>query len=428
MFSYSPFVLLFDRVDQAGERNSKGWVIDNRCEVCRFFSGNASDWPQYDATVSATAGSYLALLYKDSRDAVKTLENALLHISEWSFECSESLASAVDSVLIARSAIISFFIDSVASYNPDAVQDMEKGRDSINSQWSVTDCIAQLSMHCMNIRFAGTERLTTSPLFLLVNNISYVVKAVQRHFSPAVEEVCKDILGKPDDKIMRERLKTIMPESSSCISDILLPYRHLMVGAQMYASAIFMLESGMFDQDLLARPPSALRHRRRYYYGSNVRFPRFLSFIETCGSQFNGCTPLHVLLALSFSLSPEQLAVYFNSHDDIGIASCAENLISRLAAPASPFRRPRSTSANSQVVLSDSALKKLIISSLTETSQSKDSAKKFGNGSLEDDVVHVQDIDVDDAVESSASGASDSATDDSRKSNTSIAANDATRR
>jgi hypothetical protein len=368
-------------------------VTDNRCEVCRFFSGDANDWPSYDAEASQTAGSFLSLLYKDCKEAVKVLENALAHVSEWAFECTESLASVVDSMLVARSAIISFFLDSVTSYNPNALRgEMEHGRDSINAEWGPSDCIAQLSMHCMNIRFAGNEKVPTRPIFKLVNNISYVVRVIQQHFSPFVEDVCKDILGKPDSRILKSRLRTVMQEAGDSVADALQPYRHLMVSDAMYSSAVLLLESGMFPRDYLSRSPDFIQHsRRRYHRQSESLFYRLLEFLETCNATYDGCSPLCVMLALAFSLSTEELSIYVKCKDDTGITALAESLISRMSSSLSPFQSQRVYQKDSLSTLSESALKRLIVSSLSDISKLKEQSggQAFGRGTLEDDVAHI---------------------------------------
>jgi hypothetical protein len=372
-----------------------GWVIDNRCEICRFFSKVASDWPCYDPLASETAGSYLSVLYKDSKNAVRVLENVLSHISEWAFAISESLAGAVDGILVARSAIISFFIESMSSYNPDALRgDKSYGHDSISAKWSPTDCIAQLSMHCMNIRFVGSQTLPVRPMFNLVNNVVYVVHVVQKHYSDAVEKACKTILGRPDNHILRSALKSIVPETGGTFSGALKPYRHLMVSSVMYSSATFLLSSGIF-------PPEYLTHSvtrgYRYQLRRGVRFPDFLSYIEE-NAQSNTISPLHVLLALSFSLTPEQLAVFADCNDDQGLRAYTETLISRLSSHQSVFQRPRRRRPDASTVLSDSALKKLIISSLVDPLLLHDGVKSFGSGEIEDDIAHVQgDVQEDDS-------------------------------
>jgi hypothetical protein len=376
-----------------GERNSQGWVTDNRCEVCRFFSGEASDWPSYDAEVSQSAGSYLSLLYKDSKESVKILENLLSHFSEWAFACTENLASVIDSLLVARSAIISFFLDSVESYNPNALRgDMEHGRDSINAQWSPADCIAQLSMHAMNIRFAGNEKNSIRPISKLVDNISYVTRVIQHRFSAAVEQSCKDILGAPDGNILKEKLRAIMPEAGESISDALQPLRHLMCSTAMYSSAAYALESGLFPQQMLAQSGERLHFYNRRRHSEEV-FYRFKQFLENCGSTFKGCAPRHILLALSFCFSPSQLETFVKSRDDIGITFVAESLITRLSSSSSPFRPQRACEIDSFTLLSDSALRRLIVSSLADASNplNKRNSENFGSGTVQDDVASVID-------------------------------------
>jgi hypothetical protein len=380
----------FESFDQVGQVMN-GWVIDNRCEICRFFSKVASDWPCYDPLASETAGSYLSVLYKDSKNAVRVLENVLSHISEWAFAISESLAGAVDGILVARSAIISFFIESMSSYNPDALRgDKSYGHDSISAKWSPTDCIAQLSMHCMNIRFVGSQTLPVRPMFNLVNNVVYVVRVVQKHYSEDVEQACKEILGKPDNHILSQVLKSIIPETVGRVSDALKPYRHLMVSSVMHSSATFLLSSGIFPPEYLASSITRGSPFHHHHHHGSMRFHRFLSYIEENRYSSNRISPLHVLLALSFSLTPEQLAVFADSNDDQGLRAYTETLISRLSSHQSVFQRPRRRRPDASTVLSDSALKNLIISSLSDPSLLHDGVKSFGSGEIEDDIAHVQ--------------------------------------
>ena len=159
-----------------------------------------------------------------------------------------------------------------------------------------------------------------------------------------------------------------------------------MVSSVMYSSATFLLSSGIF-------PPEYLTHSvtrgYRYQLRSGVRFPDFLSYIEE-NAQSNTISPLHVLLALSFSLTPEQLAVFADCNDDQGLRAYTETLISRLSSHQSVFQRPRRRRPDASTVLSDSALKNLIISSLSDPSLLHDDVKSFGSGEIEDDIAHVQ--------------------------------------
>jgi hypothetical protein len=377
-------------------------VTDNRCEICRFFSASPNDWLPYDAEKSpSTAGSFLSLLYKDSKKAVQVLEDALMHVSDRANECTESLSSVIECMLVARSAIILFFLDSVASYNPNALRgEKDHGRDAINADWGPSDCIAQLSMHCMNIRFVGNEKFSLNPMYKLVNNICFVVRVIQKRFSASLEGVCKKILSMPDSRILKSRLQPIMPEAgkaSESFSDTLQKYRHLMASDTMYSSAAFLLQSGMFPQDYLSADSAGDigngRHRSRRYLRAASRgsFYRFLQFLETCGSVHVGCSPLCVLLALSFSLSSEQLETYFNCQDDTGITAIADSLIRRMASSLSPFQSQGVDRRDSLSMLSDSALKRLLISSLSDTSKTKEDcgAGHFGSGTLEADVAHI---------------------------------------
>jgi len=377
-----------------GEKNSKGWVTDNRCEVCRFFSGEASDWPTYKPDATKAASSFLSVLFKDAKAAVKMLEDTLLRLSEWAFECSDTVSVAVNGILVARSAIISFFIDSMTSYNPDALRgDKEHGRDAINAKWSQTDCIAQLALHCMNIRFSGSQKICMRPLAKLVDNLSFVVRVIQQRFDPTVEELCKTILSMPDGQILKTSLRAVMPEVNESISDIMLRHRHLMVSSAMHASALFLLESGMFPPKSLTRPVgSHNRHHHRHYRRNTPKFSRFHEFVASCHASHNGCTPLHVLLALSFNLPASRLSLIFQCEDDLGITAIAHSLIVKLTASSSPFLPQGAVETNASAVLSNSALKRLIVMSLSDSAKQKDasSTDAFGSGTVEDDVADVQ--------------------------------------
>ena len=363
-------------------------MTDNRCEVCRFFSGEASDWPPYKPDATKAAASFLSVLFRDAKAAVKMLEVTLSRLSEWAFQCTDGLAASVDALLVARSAIISFFLDSMSSYNPDALRgDKDHGRDAINAKWSSTDCIAQLSMHCMNIRFSGSQKIIMRPLAKLVNNITYVVRVIQQRFSSAVEEICKSILSMPDGQILKSSLRSVMPEVGDCISDIMQQYKHLMVSGAMYASALFLLESGMFPHKCLTQPVGT--YNRHHYRRHGRTFSRFEDFVSSCHVSHGGCSPLHLLLALSFSIPPPQLTRFFQCEDDMGITAIAGSLLARLSASSSPFRPQPACATNA---LPDSALKQLIISSLSDAAkQKKDTGTDdFGSGNVDADVADVQ--------------------------------------
>jgi hypothetical protein len=235
----------------------------------------------------------------------------------------------------------------------------------------------------MNIRFAGNEKISARPLSKLVNNISYVTRVIQQRFSATVEQTCKDILGVPDGNILKEKLRGIMPEAGETISDALQPYRHFMCSAAMYSSAAFLLESGVFPQQLLSHSGDRPHFYNRRRHSEEV-FYRFKQFLETCGSTHKGCAPRHILLALSFCFSPSQLENFVKSRDDIGLTVVAESLIARLSSSMSPFRPQRKAETDSLTLLSDSALRRLIVHSLADASSllSKRSSEKFGSGSV----------------------------------------------
>jgi hypothetical protein len=241
----------------------------------------------------------------------------------------------------------------------------------------------------MNIRFVGSQTLPVRPMFNLVNNVVYVVHVVQKHYSDAVEKACKTILGRPDNHILRSALKSIVPETGGTFSGALKPYRHLMVSSVMHSSATFLLSSGIFPPEYLASSITRGSPFHHYHHHGSMRFHRFLSYIEG-NAQSNTISPLHVLLALSFSLTPEQLAVFADCNDDQGLRAYTETLISRLSSHQSVFQRPRRRRPDASTVLSDSALKNLIISSLSDPSLLHDGVKSFGSGEIEDDIAHVQ--------------------------------------
>jgi hypothetical protein len=163
-----------------------------------------------------------------------------------------------------------------------------------------------------------------------------------------------------------------------------------MISDAMYSSAVFLLESGMFPQNSLLRAAGSSRSSRRHY-SSDISFYRLHQFIEVCGEIYHGCSALCVLLALSFSLSLGQLATFVECLDDIGITAVAEGLIMRMSSSLSPFRSQIVKEPDSLTTLSDNALKRLIVSSLSDTSKAKATfaADKFGSGTLEADVEHV---------------------------------------
>jgi hypothetical protein len=97
------------------------------------------------------------------------------------------------------------------------------------------------------------------------------------------------------------------------------------------------------------------------------------------------------MLALAFCLSTEQLSIYVKCKDDTGITALAESLISRMSSSLSPFQSQRVYQKDSLSTLSENALKRLIISWLSDISKLKEQPadQAFGRGTLEDDVAHI---------------------------------------
>jgi hypothetical protein len=174
-------------------------MIDNRCEVCRFFSADASDWPKYDATASCQAQGYLAQLHKDVTDSVDIIESFLQDMSwyllaaNWSW--SLDLSHHVTNLLMARSSLILFFLDSLLSYNPDAHRgDKNHSRDTLNADWSQNDCRAQLLMQAMKIRYKTSGPDQTLHGYRLVFRICSIVQSTSKSMMPKEMKAVKQIV------------------------------------------------------------------------------------------------------------------------------------------------------------------------------------------------------------------------------------------
>ena len=90
------------------------------------------------------------------------------------------------------------------------------------------------------------------------------------------------------------------------------------------------------------------------------------------------------------------------SQDDVGMTVVAESLIARLSSSLSPFRPQRKSETDSLTLLSDSALRRLIVLSLADASslQSKRSSEKNGSGSVQADMESILNPEDSDLTES----------------------------
>jgi hypothetical protein len=209
---------------------------------------------------------------------------------------------------------------------------------------------------------------------------------------------------------MKTKLASVMMDKMDSVTDILRPYAHLMLSRTMRSSAVYLIESGIFPKETITR--RGLRWNRHYYRYRHAgpHLNRFFDFLQTCGSTYKGCRPVHVLLALSFTHTPEQLSLFLQSDDDIGLSCVAEGLISRICSSFSPFTSARKRDAAALSELSDSALRRLIVLSLSDVCKvQKEGAADGGSGDVNVASLHDSDSEEEDVAyaDSEASSSSD---------------------
>ena len=287
-------------------------MIDNRCEVCRFFSNNAADWPLYDATASCEAQGYLGQLHKDVTDSVDVIEKFLQDMSwylvaeKWSW--SLDLSHHVTNLLMARSSLILFFVDSLESYNPDAHRgDKNYSRDTLNADWSQNDCRAQLLMQAMKIRYKTSGPDQTLHGYRLVFRICSIVQSTSKSMMPKDMKAVKQIVT----QVARQFNVFSLPTGNQ-INNFLEPVEQLISTQSMaasflarhascfstkfaYETAFIVLNSGFFviennvdDVYKLQVPKSSPLHE-------------VVVSLKSCGI---GIYSLHILTLLAYSLQP----------------------------------------------------------------------------------------------------------------------------
>ena len=282
------------------------WMTDNRCEVCRFFSTQASDWPRYDSKASCEAQGYLGQLHKDVKDAVDVIEKLLQDLSwymladKWLW--SLDLSHQVTNLLIARSSLIIFFVDSLRSYNPLAHRgDKNHSRDTLNAEWSQNDCRAQLVMQSMNIRYKISPRLDG---YDLVFRICSIVQSTAKALTPRQIDIVKKIVTQstkyknlpsvvqiqtflePVEQLISLQCKAVpfLAKHASCFSTRIAVETAFI----LLSSGCFVIEDSGSDILKLNASKSCPLHEA-------------VAALKSCGT---GLTPLHVLTLLAHSLQP----------------------------------------------------------------------------------------------------------------------------
>jgi hypothetical protein len=307
-------------------------MIDNRCEVCRFFSADASDWPKYDATASCQAQGYLAQLHKDVTDSVDIIEKFLQDMSwyllaaNWSW--SLDLSHHITDLLMARSSLILFFLDSLLSYNPDAHRgDKNHSRDTLNADWSQNDCRAQLLMQAMNIRYKTSGPGQTLDGYNLVFRICSIVHSTSKAMTPQNMDAVKQIVThnkratgnmfNPHSNISTNDIACFLAPVEQLIStqsksaSFLARHASCFSTRFAYETAFILLNSGCFvienianNVDKLVVPKSCPLH---LYVGA----------LKSCET---GIDSLHILTLLAYSMQPSTaLEMISQSKEDAGI-------------------------------------------------------------------------------------------------------------
>ena len=285
-------------------------MIDNRCEVCRFFSTDASDWPAYDVKASCEAQGYLGQLHKDVTDSVQIIEKFLQDMSwyllvdnwSWSFDLSQH----VTNLLIARSSLILFFVDSLSSYNADAHRgDKNHSRDTLNADWSQNDCRAQLLMQCMKIRYktCGPEQAPPHG-YSLVFRICSIVQSTAKALTPKRMDAVKQIVTQsaryknllfsmnikqflePAEQLIASQSKSaaFLARHASCFSNTF-AFETAFI---LLSFGFFVIETSCDDIFKLQVPQSCPLHEA-------------VVALKSCGT---GIAPLHILTLLAHSLQP----------------------------------------------------------------------------------------------------------------------------
>jgi hypothetical protein len=322
-------------------------MTDNRCEVCRFFSTEASDWPRYDAKASCEAQGYLGQLHKDVTDAVDVIEKLLQDLSWymlagkwfWSFDLSHQ----VTNLLIARSSLILFFVDSLRSCNPLAHRgDKNHSRDTLNAEWSQNDCRAQLVMQSMNIRYKRSPSPKALDGYDLVFRICSIVQSTAKALTPKHIDTVKKIVTqstKYKEMFSVMQIQTFLEPVEQLISMQGKAVSFLAKHASCFSTkiavetAFILLSSGCF---VIEDSGNCIL---KLHVSKSCPLHEAVAALKTCGT---GLTPLHVLTLLAHSLQPSTaLEIISRSREDVDveidrIARCLVKGYCHSGAVASP--------------------------------------------------------------------------------------------
>jgi hypothetical protein len=355
-------------------------MIDNRCEVCRFFSANASDWPVYDATASCKAQGYLAQLHKDVTDSVDIIENFLQDMSwyllaaNWSW--SLDLSHHITDLLTARSSLILFFLDSLLSYNPDAHRgDKNHSRDTLNADWSQNDCRAQLLMQAMNIRYKTSESGQMLNGYKLVFRICSIVHSTSKAMTPQNMDTVKQIV------IHNKRATGNMfnPHSNISTNDItcfLAPVEQL-ISTQSKSASFLARHASCFSTRLAYETAFILLNSGCFVIKSNADNVDKLVVPKSCPlwvfsgalkSCETGIDSLHILTLLAYSLQPSAaLKMMSQSKEDADIE------IDRLARRLVKEYCHAGSAASSQLIGGKKLMESMAVASQLATTPSTSS-------------------------------------------------------
>ena len=377
-------------------------MIDNRCEVCRFFSTDATDWPSYDAKASCEAQGYLGQLHKDVADAVQIIEKFVQDLSwylrtddwSWGFDLSHYVAN----LLMARSSLILFFIDSLSSYNANAHRgNKNHSRDTLNADWSLNDCRAQLLLQSMSIRYktsAPQQPLDGHSLvFRICSIVQSTAKALTPHRMDAVKQIVtqsaryKNLLSAMNIKQFLEPAEQLMASHSKS-SAFLAKHASCFSNTFAFETAFILISSGFFVIE------TSSDHKFKLQVPRSCPLHEAVVALKSCGT---GIAPLHILTLLVHSLQPHA-ALALTSRPkqdaDVDLDAMARRLVQQYCH--SGAGGPSQLMGGRKLMECMAAASQMVAPPATgsETAASEDAAVAAA-------------MDEDDAVESDADGASD---------------------
>jgi len=343
--------------------------------VCRFFSTNASDWPAYDAKTSCEAQGYLGQLHKDVTDSVQIIESFLQDMSWYllgdNLSRSFDISHHVTNLLMARSSLILFFLDSLSSHNADAHRgDKNHSRDTLNADWSQNDCRAQLLMQSMKIRYKTSGPEQTPLGHNLVLRICSIVQSTAKALTPKRMDDVKQIVTQSaryknlhsvmNIKQFLEPAEQLISSQSKSAS-FLARHAFCFSNTSAFETAFILLNSGCFVVE------SSVDHIFKLHVPQSCPLHAAVVALKSGGT---GIDPLHILTLLAHSLQPSaalDIASRSKQDADVELDTIARHLVKQYchsSTGASPQlmggrKLMESMAAASQLVMTPSTSSKL---------------------------------------------------------------------